>query len=153
MLTLIQQRFLSVPFEFHARFERRKRRGIRNFLVLNGLIGIGLQSERQYRAYRTLSGRTRAGFPPADFRPQASLPAATTYSQARPVEAPRGSRSVRVPREEVPVGKVFRDGMSANSCYWPISNSTLRGEVFPDAETVMEYSPSGSCGTVKFTWN
>src|SRR5664279_3203155 len=42
---------------------------------------------------------------------------------------------------------------AAGRRYWPISNSTLGCEVLPDVETLMEYSPAGSGGTVKFTWN
>src|SRR5690242_1425273 len=39
------------------------------------------------------------------------------------------------------------------SRYRPISNKTFGGEVLPDTETVMGYSPSAISGTVKFTWN
>jgi hypothetical protein len=35
----------------------------------------------------------------------------------------------------------------------PISNSTLDGDVLPAVETVIEYSPAGNCGTMKFTRN
>jgi hypothetical protein len=39
------------------------------------------------------------------------------------------------------------------SSYCPISNSTLDGDVLPDIDTVIGYSPSATCGTMKFTWN
>src|SRR5215469_7657108 len=36
--------------------------------------------------------------------------------------------------------------------YCPISKNTLAGDVLPEVETVIGYSPSATCGTMKFTW-
>ena len=41
----------------------------------------------------------------------------------------------------------------APSAYCPTSNTTFDGEVLPELDNVIGYSPPAICGTVKFTWN
>ena len=43
--------------------------------------------------------------------------------------------------------------MAAAPSHCPISNKTFAGDVFPDTETLIVYSPSAIWGTVKLTWN